>query len=123
MQAPQLEALRTKLLEHRTSLRAQLAQLRGGNFNRAEASADHFAHAEDSPAQVATEMEREFALDDHESRELRLVQAALDRMKEGLYGQCVECGEAIAPARLEASPEAARCIRCQTAAEQATQRP
>ena len=42
----------------------------------------------------------------------RLV-AALDRLNDGEYGQCVECGEAIAPARLQVMPEVATCVRCQ----------
>jgi RNA polymerase-binding transcription factor DksA len=39
--------------------------------------------------------------------------AALDRIKEGEYGTCIECGEAISPARLRAAPEAQTCVRCQ----------
>jgi DnaK suppressor protein len=39
--------------------------------------------------------------------------AALDRLNEGQYGTCVECGEAIAPARLQALPEVQTCVRCQ----------
>jgi RNA polymerase-binding transcription factor DksA len=39
--------------------------------------------------------------------------AAIDRLDEGEYGQCVECGEAIAPARLRAMPEVSTCVRCQ----------
>ena len=31
--------------------------------------------------------------------------AALDRLDDGEYGVCVECGEAIAPARLRVMPE------------------
>ncbi len=42
----------------------------------------------------------------------RLV-AALDRLNDGDYGVCVECGEAIAPARLRVMPEVATCVRCQ----------
>jgi DnaK suppressor protein len=42
----------------------------------------------------------------------RLV-AALDRLNDGEYGQCVECGEAIAPARLRVMPEVPTCVRCQ----------
>ncbi len=49
--------------------------------------------------------------------ELRAVQAARQRLDEGRYGLCDDCGEAIAPARLQAQPTAARCIRCQSAAE------
>jgi RNA polymerase-binding transcription factor len=39
--------------------------------------------------------------------------AALDRMSEGVYGTCVECGEAISAARLHAIPEVQTCVRCQ----------
>jgi RNA polymerase-binding transcription factor DksA len=42
----------------------------------------------------------------------RLV-AALERLNDGEYGQCVECGEAIAPARLRVMPEVSTCVRCQ----------
>lgn len=39
--------------------------------------------------------------------------AALDRLNDGEYGICVECGEDIAPARLHALPEVQTCVRCQ----------
>jgi DnaK suppressor protein len=38
---------------------------------------------------------------------------ALERLRNGEYGLCEECGEPIAPARLRAMPEVARCVRCQ----------
>src|SRR5262245_53308504 len=41
------------------------------------------------------------------------IRAALDRLKNGAYGVCVECGEAISAARLRALPEVETCIRCQ----------
>jgi RNA polymerase-binding transcription factor DksA len=43
--------------------------------------------------------------------------AALDRMGEGAYGICVECGEVISAARLHAMPEVQTCIRCQDGIE------
>ena len=39
--------------------------------------------------------------------------AALDRLDNGEYGTCTECGEAISPARLRAVPEVQTCVRCQ----------
>ncbi len=41
------------------------------------------------------------------------VLAALARIDEGSYGQCVDCGHEIPEGRLEARPEAARCVGCQ----------
>jgi RNA polymerase-binding transcription factor DksA len=49
--------------------------------------------------------------------ELADVEAALRRMAAGTYGECVDCGERIAPARLRAYPAATRCINCQGALE------
>ena len=43
--------------------------------------------------------------------------AALDRLNEGDYGTCVECGEPISPARLHALPEVQTCVRCQDGIE------
>jgi DnaK suppressor protein len=38
---------------------------------------------------------------------------ALERLREGEYGLCVECGEKIAAARLRVMPEVITCVRCQ----------
>jgi DnaK suppressor protein len=38
---------------------------------------------------------------------------ALARIEHGTYGTCVDCGKPIAEGRLEARPEAARCVACQ----------
>jgi len=45
------------------------------------------------------------------------ITAALDRLSQGEYGTCVECGESIAPARLRALPEVQTCVRCQDVLE------
>jgi DnaK suppressor protein len=41
------------------------------------------------------------------------LQMALERLRDGGYGTCVECGEPIAVARLRALPEVQTCVRCQ----------
>lgn len=41
------------------------------------------------------------------------LRTALDHLREGDYGTCVECGETIAAARLRAVPEVETCVRCQ----------
>ena len=40
-------------------------------------------------------------------------EAALRRMDEGTYGECVDCGEPIALSRLRVQPQAERCHDCQ----------
>ncbi len=51
--------------------------------------------------------------------EISRIARALDQIKNETYGICVDCGETIPMARLEAHPYADRCIRCATAAEAA----
>lgn len=41
------------------------------------------------------------------------VLAALHRIDLGTYGTCVDCGGMVPEGRLEAKPEAARCVACQ----------
>lgn len=46
------------------------------------------------------------------AREIGSVNRALLRIENGTYGECVRCGQDIAPGRLEARPEAALCFSC-----------
>jgi DnaK suppressor protein len=47
-------------------------------------------------------------------RQRSAVLAALIRLDSGLYGQCVGCGKPVPEGRLEARPDAARCMVCQS---------
>ena len=42
------------------------------------------------------------------------VVAALARITDGTYGECIDCADEIGMKRLDAYPTAKRCIRCQT---------
>ncbi len=48
--------------------------------------------------------------------ELRQVEEALARLREGKFGFCLGCGNAIAPKRLEAVPWTRYCLLCQESA-------
>ena len=52
------------------------------------------------------------AADAQRALQLRRIDAALERLAEGDYGYCADCGEPIAPRRLELDPCAAVCIAC-----------
>lgn len=52
------------------------------------------------------------ALESHFKIEIEQIQRALHRIDAGTYGICESCGAEIAPARLEAQPDATRCINC-----------
>ncbi|MCV6592249.1 MAG: TraR/DksA family transcriptional regulator [Silicimonas sp.] len=52
------------------------------------------------------------ALGTHDLSELRQIDAALARIEDGSYGDCVKCGEEIAPKRLAALPATPLCVKC-----------
>jgi RNA polymerase-binding transcription factor DksA len=64
-----------------------------------------------------TESERIVVVSEDLQDILAQVNAALERMDEGTYGQCQRCGRSIAAARLEAFPYVAYCIECQALIE------
>ena len=45
--------------------------------------------------------------------QLSLVRLALERLHEGSFGECLQCGETIGAKRLEALPWTPYCIACQ----------
>jgi len=56
-------------------------------------------------------------LTDKEQQSLREINAALSRLKDGVYGKCVVCGKSIDEKRLLAIPEAKMCIACKAKQE------
>lgn len=48
----------------------------------------------------------------HRAAEMRRIEAALERIRDGDYGFCIDCGEPIAERRLEIDPAVAFCIDC-----------
>lgn len=44
--------------------------------------------------------------------EISMIEAALHRIANGTFGECVACGEPISEERLQAVPHASRCRRC-----------
>jgi DnaK suppressor protein len=53
-----------------------------------------------------------FRLRGREKTFLDKIQKALERIEDGSFGMCEECGEPISVKRLEARPETTLCIRC-----------
>jgi DnaK suppressor protein len=59
------------------------------------------------------------AVIDQHINEIRRIEQALERVKGGEYGVCMDCGEEIAYQRLQAYPTAVRCRDCQARYERA----
>jgi RNA polymerase-binding transcription factor DksA len=74
------------------------------------------AHVDNHPADLGSELhEQEVDLTTAVflDEEARRISEALHALEQGTYGTCVDCGAEIPAARLEAVPEAVRCLACQ----------
>ena len=49
--------------------------------------------------------------------QLSLVRVALERLREGTFGECLHCGKPIGEKRLDALPWTPYCIECQEKVE------
>jgi DnaK suppressor protein len=89
---------------------------------RAEGSKERDVLDQGESSEVDIQEDIEFALIQLKSETLTKVDAALRRLEEGTYGNCFECGDEIAEARLRALPFAMRCKDCEEARETAERR-
>ncbi|MBI2189867.1 MAG: TraR/DksA C4-type zinc finger protein [Acidobacteria bacterium] len=76
--------------------------------------------AESSESEIQDDLE--FALLQMKGETLRKIDEALERLENGTYGCCYECGEEIAERRLRALPFAVRCKACEEIRETGRQR-
>jgi DnaK suppressor protein len=78
------------------------------------------SRADRSPADAGadlTDADRVRAMLDAAARQRAAVLDAVARLDRGVYGLCADCGATVPEGRLEARPEAARCVQCQARAE------
>jgi DnaK suppressor protein len=115
--------LEAALEARRSLLRSEVrAQLQGSGDERVVGLRNRLDETDDWAVADAL-AELDIAGVRHALSELAEVDAALARMRTGAYGECSDCGEPIAPARLAAQPAATRCIACQQAHEARPPRP
>ena len=98
--------------KYETLLRGRLSEL-NTRLSGVEAELDQPANADSE--ERASEREGDEVLEGLGTAglsEIRMIQAALGRIEDGVFGDCVACGEPISEARLNAVPHAARCKNC-----------
>ena len=102
---PDSSSARATLLERRDELEARMARIKA-NVRRSLDS--------DSEERAKQLEDREVvdALGNETRRELAQIRAAIERIDDGKYGVCLECGGQIAEARLAAQPDTSTCIDC-----------
>lgn len=113
----QTDQFREALLEERDRVRAAIEHLQLENSGTLEDEAGSLVSGlDDHMADVGTDTfdrELDFTLEESAEGVLTQIEAALVRVDKGTYGICTNCGQEIAPERLEARLWAELCIDCQ----------
>ncbi len=103
--------LRSRLENEQKQLTGQLDQLETNIQPAEEREGSPFGKREEGAAETL-ELEERLALEKRVRDQLAEVEHALHKFEEGTYGLCESCGQPIDPARLEALPQARRCMSC-----------
>jgi DnaK suppressor protein len=114
----ELQKFKTLLLSQREEIM--------GNARRALAGDIH-VDPDDFPDEMdtaSTEVTLQFTgrLREREQGLLSKIDAALEKIERGVYGECASCGEEIGIARLRARPVAELCIDCKAEQEKLERR-
>lgn len=114
------ERFRDALLEERQRIEHAMATLRDEHPGSLDEEVEETATSDNHLAESATATlgrEIDYTLGENSGELLAQIDAALQRIEEGTYGTCANCGREIVPERLEATPWASLCIDCKRDAE------
>jgi DnaK suppressor protein len=103
----ELERYKKLLLNQKSSLEQEL-----GVTAPVQENEENFADANDQ-ATHDTDLSNELTVKHIKNKQYREIINALEKIKEGNYGICEDCGEQISNKRLEVYPTSKLCIVCQ----------
>jgi DnaK suppressor protein len=114
MDKKKLEAFKKRLETRQQELRRTV------NRTRADGRSADEDSAQDIADRAASSYNKEFLFSqsNNERQLLQMVDKALARIREGSFGECIQCGKEINAKRLEAVPWTRHCIECQEKLEQ-----
>lgn len=118
----QLEAFRAALIERRTKLRERMERLSG---HAAEDNPSERGEISSLPMHLADlgtetyEQQSDLGFAERDRDAIVAIDRALERIDQGTYGVCEDCGRPISKERLQALPFAALCLECQAKQEAA----
>lgn len=100
-------------------LNRQLSELLGHGQETVAEMIDEKALFADPTDRAMFESSRNFTLRirDRERKLITKIKEALERIEEGTFGICEECGEDIPLKRMEARPVTTLCVPCKSKAE------
>lgn len=105
--------------EFRQILQDQMDEILRGADKTVSEMTDEKTNFPDPTDRASLESDRNFELRirDRERKLLNKIREAMERLEDGEFGICEECGEDIGPARLKARPVTTLCIECKTEQE------
>jgi RNA polymerase-binding protein DksA len=115
LSAIDVDRFREALVEERQRVEAAIQNLHDENPGTLAEDAGEETAYDNHLADTATETydrELDYTLEENSEHVLAEIEAALERVEEGTYGICANCGKPIAVDRLEALPWATLCIDC-----------
>ena len=115
MSAIDTSRFRDVLLEERKRVAAAIENLHEDHQGSITDESGEEAAFDNHLADTATETydrELDYTLEENSEHVLTAIEAALQRIEDGTYGICVNCGQEIAEERLAAIPWATHCIDC-----------
>ena len=105
--------LKTRLRERATQLRDELQRTRAKSVDETPSHVAERARDSEDDSFATLIVDTNLTELERDVEELRMIDSALQRITAGTYGECVDCGQSIPIARLQAEPTAERCIQCQ----------
>ena len=116
MKKAEIKEFKDRLLGLRARLRGDVTAMAEAALSktRSEASGDLSSMPIHMADVGSDNYEQEFTLSMMQSEEETLdqIEAALERIEDGVYGSCVECDGRISKKRLNAIPFTPFCIKC-----------
>lgn len=108
------EDIRNDLEKQKAALLAEAGVIIGGGLNPEK------LNFPDVTDQAAAEADKNFTLRlrEREQKLLKKIDEAIDRITNGTFGICENCGEEISYKRLKARPVTTYCIECKTKQEE-----
>ena len=105
--------VKNRLRDRATQLRDELQRTRERSLQETPSNITDRARDSEDDSFADLIVHTNLAEMDRDVDELRMIDSALQRISAGTYGECVDCGQPIATARLDAEPTAERCVTCQ----------
>ncbi|HBI16760.1 MAG: hypothetical protein UR60_C0039G0008 [Candidatus Moranbacteria bacterium GW2011_GWF2_34_56] len=102
------------LTEQKNKLEGELGRIAKPTSDNGDYETTHEeigSDREDNASEVEEYVEN-VALESNLEEQLKDINHALEKIKNGTYGVCEECGANISPERLEANPSAKKCMQC-----------